>query len=207
MYFTNEFVDSLPSVPLEDRKLLPDSAGIYLAIAKDKIVLYVGKSIRVRFRWRQHHRFQELVEIGDVRIAWVEVSDPALLLEIEKALISHFKPPLNGVPMPILRTAREKKPHVDIRFCVKPEREKRLEKRVKSKPMAVWIEPRLLEEFSEYCDRVKATKSDVLREYIDFLIEHPELEEYGTGKELLEKMLEALKASPVEKYVHDSCTY
>lgn len=131
MYYTNEFVDSLPSVSLEDRKLLPDSPGIYLAIAEDMTVLYVGQSTRVRTRWWQHHRFYELKEIGNVRIAWVTVSDPTLLLGIEKALISHFNPPLNGSPV-------------------------------------------------------------LLREYISFLLEHPEL---GTGKEALEKMLAVYKAS------------
>ncbi len=70
------------------------------------------------------------------------------------------------------------------------------------------VEPRVHEAFDKYCDRVKATKSDVLREYLDFLIEHPELEEYGTGKELLEKLLSVYKAtSPdVKQAVHESCT-
>jgi hypothetical protein len=57
------------------------------------------------------------------------------------------------------------------------------------------VEPKLQKEFDEYCDRISITKSDLLREHISFLLEHPELTEYGTGRELLEKMLEAFKES------------
>jgi hypothetical protein len=54
--------------------------------------------------------------------------------------------------------------------------------------------PEIARAFDKYCDRVGATKSDVLREYIGFLLDHPELDNYGTGKELLESMLKAFKS-------------
>jgi hypothetical protein len=87
-----------------------------------------------------------------------------------------------------------------------PKQKKKSDKRIKDVQIKFFVERSTFKKLTTYCDRVKATKSDVLREYIDFLIEHPELEEYGTGKELLEKMLAALKASPAENDVHDSCT-
>jgi hypothetical protein len=67
--------------------------------------------------------------------------------------------------------------------------------------MAIWLEPKLLEEFTDLCDRVNQTKSDILREYIGFLLDHPELE---IRREMLEEMLAAYKATspPKNENVH-----
>jgi len=142
MYYTDEFVeslDNLPSVRLEDKQMLPDSPGIYLAIGKDKTVLYVGQSTRIRIRWKQHHRFRELHEIGNVHIAWITVSDPAFLIDIEKALIHHFKPPLNNAPIPKVKGMNKLAFHASIKeFDI----------------------------LADYCEKTNRNKKDVLRELL-----------------------------------------
>lgn len=86
--------NTLPSLPLSNKKALPEVTCIYLAIDSLGSVQYVGQSINLRQRWANHHRFSQLAEL-DVCITWIEVSKPELLNEIESALIEWFDPPLN----------------------------------------------------------------------------------------------------------------
>ena len=83
---------SLPSVLLADRKRLPSISAIYFAMSSGS-VQYIGMSKNLRKRWVNHHHKKHL-DI-DSNIAWIEVSNPDLLPQIEAALIEWFKPPLN----------------------------------------------------------------------------------------------------------------
>ncbi len=96
MSFAPESINplQLQSFPLAWRKAFPDCPCIYFAIL-DKKILYIGRSQSLGKRWMNHHRYIELEEIGDVRIAWIQVSSPELLPLIEDALIKYFKPLLN----------------------------------------------------------------------------------------------------------------
>jgi len=89
----------LPSLPLDERKALPDAPAIYLVLAGDT-VLYIGQSVNVRQRWLAHHRFAQLNEYGGCRIAWMQVNDARLLDELERACVAHFSPLLNNQPIP-----------------------------------------------------------------------------------------------------------
>jgi len=84
----------LPSLPLDERRGLPDTAAIYFVLAGDT-VLYVGQSTNLRQRWAAHHRLNQLNERGGCRIAWMQVDDSGLLGELERACIAHFNPALN----------------------------------------------------------------------------------------------------------------
>lgn len=86
----------LPSVRLESRKQLPENPCIYFAIDPQNTIQYIGRSVNPRQRWQSHHRFKQLNQMGGVKIAYLDVSDPELLPEIEEALIQHFSPILNG---------------------------------------------------------------------------------------------------------------
>lgn len=81
---------------LEMRSQLPTTSAIYFAIDATKTVQYIGRSTNPQQRWMSHHRYEQLSNLGGVRIAWLEVSDLELLPEIEKALIDWFQPLLNG---------------------------------------------------------------------------------------------------------------
>lgn len=85
---------ALPSVRLEERAILPTVPCVYLAIDNQGLVQYVGMSNNPRKRWQAHHRGIELALLGGVRIAYLAL-DASLLPEIERAMITHFCPPLN----------------------------------------------------------------------------------------------------------------
>lgn len=91
---------TLPTLPLAQRAALPDAPGIYFALAADGTVLYIGKARRLVARWNstQHHRYAQLAAMPGVRLAWLVVSDVALLRSIEQACIEYFNPPLNSTP-------------------------------------------------------------------------------------------------------------
>lgn len=94
---TPESIDlkSLPSLPLQQKSKLPSKSGIYFAIDSFGSVQYIGLAKNIQHRWAGHHRYEELKQSDGVRIAYLLVSDVALLPEIEHALIAWFKPPLN----------------------------------------------------------------------------------------------------------------
>ena len=84
----------LPALPLESRKNFPTCPACYFAISGNKI-FYIGKASNLLKRWAGHHRYAELEQHTDVKIAWIEFNDPSLLPIVETALIQHFKPLLN----------------------------------------------------------------------------------------------------------------
>jgi excinuclease UvrABC nuclease subunit len=86
----------LPSVPLKQRKTLPECPGIYFAIDDAGVIQYIGRSNNIQQRWLQHHRYSQLEVLENVQIAWIQVSDSLLLPSIESALIEYFQPLLNN---------------------------------------------------------------------------------------------------------------
>lgn len=86
---------TLPSLPLQERRSLPNCPAIYFVLEGD-CVLYVGRSINLAQRWLSHHRWNELTRVySATRIAWIECSDNELLPQLEAALIEQFTPKLN----------------------------------------------------------------------------------------------------------------
>jgi hypothetical protein len=96
---------TLPSLSLINRSALPPCPAVYFVLEGDR-VLYVGRSVNLRQRWMTHRRYKQLKAISNVRIAWLECSDPSLLPEIEAALIEYFQPSLNGELIPPQDIAR-----------------------------------------------------------------------------------------------------
>lgn len=98
---------SLPSVSLTQKSQLPRCPGIYFVLNQNKEVLYVGKSINLLYRWREHHRFNQLSEINkndDISIYWLEIKpekDKDLTLA-ENHYIKKLKPVLNYSTVPII---------------------------------------------------------------------------------------------------------
>ncbi|PHM07385.1 GIY-YIG nuclease family protein [Nostoc sp. 'Peltigera malacea cyanobiont' DB3992] len=91
---------TLPSLSLQERRSLPECAAVYFVLNSNEI-LYIGGTVNLSQRWFTHHRWHQLINMGDdIRIAWLECSEPALVLEIEAALIEHFQPTLNRTRIP-----------------------------------------------------------------------------------------------------------
>lgn len=87
---------TLPSLPLAERRNLPSVCAIYFALSSYGEVLYIAKATSLVQRWAAHHRYSQLKNMENVRLAWLECSDTSLLTEIEEALINWFSPPING---------------------------------------------------------------------------------------------------------------
>jgi predicted GIY-YIG superfamily endonuclease len=91
-------LSELPNISLVDKRHLPSCQCVYL-VCQDDQVLYIGQSLNLVNRWKQHHHYATLKVMEDVKIAWIEISDRSLLREIESALIEWFKPTLNKNPL------------------------------------------------------------------------------------------------------------
>lgn len=107
MFKTLEDVFRLPSVEFSQKSQLPENSGVYFLVANQQI-LYLGKAINLRGRWRSHHRKHEAnvlvtaglkVKIHYLLISSQEPSNHQQLLHVEQQLIKQFKPPLNDSPL------------------------------------------------------------------------------------------------------------
>lgn len=87
-------INSLPWMPLTEKSVFPEQPAVYLAIDRHGAVQYVGQSVNPQKRWAHHHHCKSLLELGEVRIAYVFV-DYEHLLPTEAGLIKKFTPPLN----------------------------------------------------------------------------------------------------------------
>lgn len=91
----------LPSVPIDRKSQLPQTSGIYFCL-KSRRVLYVGKTESAdgfKGRWSDHHRYSQMLNEGDVMIAYWETPEDTDLLAIEARLIEMFNPEFNRTPI------------------------------------------------------------------------------------------------------------
>lgn len=94
---------TLPSLKLQERRSLPECAAVYFVLNSSDEILYIGGTVNLAQRWVAHHRWYQLIEMGDdgIRLCWLECSEPTLLPEIEASLIKHFQPTLNRTTVPV----------------------------------------------------------------------------------------------------------
>jgi excinuclease UvrABC nuclease subunit len=86
---------NLDSLLLIKKGNLPTCPAVYFVLSQKKEILYIGRADNLRNRWQNHHRFAQVNRSG-TQIVWMEVADKSDLPEIERNLISVFKPLLNG---------------------------------------------------------------------------------------------------------------
>jgi len=89
---------NLDSLLLTKKGNLPNCPAVYFVLSHKKEILYIGRADNLRNRWQNHHRFAQVNRSG-TQIVWMEVADKSELREIERNLISVFKPLLNGTPV------------------------------------------------------------------------------------------------------------
>ena len=94
---TLDQITALPSVPLLDRDQLPNAPGIYFALSGTNELYYIGRSRNMRVRWLQHHRYSELCQVSDIRLAFAVVEEQHMLGNLERALIRRLNPPINDI--------------------------------------------------------------------------------------------------------------
>jgi putative transcriptional regulator len=91
-------INSLPSVYLNQLNSLPDRPGVYFAIDEEEKVYYVGRAVSLINRWKYHHRFRQLSEIGSIKLHYLLVERPDELPYLEEKFINLLSPVLNGKP-------------------------------------------------------------------------------------------------------------
>ena len=89
----------LPSVYLLNKDNLPSCAAIYFVSDSKGQILYIGRTVNLVARWRDHHRFKQLKRFNrknPVSISWITcTNDINTLLTLENEFINLYKPPLN----------------------------------------------------------------------------------------------------------------
>jgi GIY-YIG catalytic domain len=87
----------LPSVLLAERYDLPEFSGVYFVIG-DEEIYYIGSSLNLKRRWisNNHHRYQQLLKIQNVKISYLEVDYIDSLESVERYCIEHFQSNLNN---------------------------------------------------------------------------------------------------------------
>ena len=125
MPFTPFELSKLPSVNLLEKDTLPTCAAIYFVTNISGQILYIGRTVNLVERWKEHHRFNQLRRLNrqvPIRINWLTCSrDIKTLIRLEEEYIAYYKPALNWTK--VVSTARrvtsrsKRKPrHLTARF-------------------------------------------------------------------------------------------
>lgn len=99
MLLENIKLSELPSIHLLDKDKLPNCACIYFISDSKGQIIYIGRTLNLVERWKDHHRFNQLKRFNRkdrVTISWMTCSnDVNTLSNVENELIKLYKPPLN----------------------------------------------------------------------------------------------------------------
>lgn len=86
-------LSELPFVYLLDKGNLPSCAAIYFVSDSNGQILYIGRTVNLLARWREHHRFNQLKRFNrknHISIRWMVCgNDINTLSTIENELISY----------------------------------------------------------------------------------------------------------------------
>ncbi len=92
-------IADLPSVHLLDKNRLPNCAAIYFVTDSNGQIIYIGRTVNLVARWKDHHRFNQLKRFNRknlLSISWLNCSnDVSTLSKLENEFINLYKPPLN----------------------------------------------------------------------------------------------------------------
>lgn len=124
MDWTKINLSNLPSLPLNKKRELPVLEAIYFCVTGQEI-LYIGQSKNVNQRWRNHHKYYELVTREGVEIYWFECTGIKQRLmgerfsfrEASPTLIEHYKPVFNSSPIR-LKIALNDRTRLHTQNCV-----------------------------------------------------------------------------------------
>jgi len=109
------WLDSLPSVPMEDWKSLPNVSAVYLFVDAGNEIKYIGQSERLAFRFISHDARKILRDYKGITIKWIETPVKKNLVWVEAELIERFTPTLNRavgnpkdlIPMTLTKTKKK----------------------------------------------------------------------------------------------------
>jgi excinuclease UvrABC nuclease subunit len=78
MLLNNINLSELQSVYLLEKYKLPNCAAIYFVSDSKGQVLYIGRTVNLVDRWRDHHRFNQLKRLNlknRISISWLSCSN------------------------------------------------------------------------------------------------------------------------------------
>ncbi|MBD0264255.1 MAG: GIY-YIG nuclease family protein [Tolypothrix sp. Co-bin9] len=91
-------LSELQSIYLLDKDNLPNCPAIYF-VSDSSQVLYIGRTVNLVKRWKDHHRFKQLKRFNrkdKISISWITcTNDINAIINLENELIKLYKPPLN----------------------------------------------------------------------------------------------------------------
>lgn len=92
-------IADLPAVSLLEKNKLPNCAAIYFVTDSNGQIIYIGRTVNLLARWKEHHRFNQLKRFNRknaLSISWLNCSnDITTLSKLENEFINLYKPPLN----------------------------------------------------------------------------------------------------------------
>ena len=92
-------IADLPSVHLLDKNRLPNCAAIYFVTDINGQIIYIGRTVNLVARWKDHHIFNQLKRFNRknlLSISWLNCSNElSTLSKLENEFINLYKPPLN----------------------------------------------------------------------------------------------------------------
>lgn len=104
-----DMVATWPSLPLRDKRRLPNVPAAYCVLSGLNEPLYVGRARSLRRRWRQHHRFSQLIKFHGARLVWHQyaaeydspqnASTERWLQDAEAHYMRVLDPPLNNAAL------------------------------------------------------------------------------------------------------------
>jgi DNA-binding Xre family transcriptional regulator len=109
MDIENINIHSLLTLPISERKNLPETSGLYFVISGEEII-YIGVSINLKQRWLTHHKLKTILCFNFLKIAYILLERGDLSIS-EKEAIDYFRPKLNSANRnyPLLTKSKEPK--------------------------------------------------------------------------------------------------
>ncbi len=96
-------IADLPSVNLLEKNRLPNCAAIYFVADSNGQVIYIGRTVNLVARWKDHHRFNQLKRFNRKNPLSISrlicINDLSTLSNLENEFINLYKPPLNWTNM------------------------------------------------------------------------------------------------------------
>ncbi|MBE9200358.1 MULTISPECIES: GIY-YIG nuclease family protein [unclassified Nodularia (in: cyanobacteria)] len=93
MNLENIKVSELPSVYLLDKNILPNCAAIYFVSESKGQIIYIGRTVNLVQRWKDHHRFNQLKRFNrknKLNISWFTCSpDTEIISNLENEFIKY----------------------------------------------------------------------------------------------------------------------
>lgn len=88
-------LEALPRVQWQDRRKLPQEPGIYFVFQGEEL-LYIGKAVNLKARWKHHNRGYQFSLTPSVQIAYWQRNAGEDLEGLERLCCRAFQPRLNG---------------------------------------------------------------------------------------------------------------